>query len=291
MKSLRHLLGASMAGLLVACGGGSTGTVSLKLTDAPGDFEAAVVTISEIDLVGSGGTMVLSNTKVTTDLLKLANDTATLVDKAVVSSGKYTQLRFVITGAYVQLAQGGAIYASSPTYEGLPAGAQVAGALQMPSFGESGLKVDLPDGGVTVGTDSKVLLVDFDVGQSFGHPAGNSGAWVMHPVVKATEFELSGNVDVTLTLAAGVTLPAGTSAVLTSTTDSTMSPKSVALTNAGSAYTASFLFLFPGDYALTFATTSSGVTLATTPALPASVTVASGQLTTVSATVTSVSVP
>lgn len=300
MKRLRLSMAASVAGWLVACGGGaSTGTVSLKLTDAPGDYKAAVVTISEIDLVGSGGTTVLSNTKVTTNLLTLANDTATLVENAVVPSGTYSQLRFVITGAYVEVAQSGGgsvIYATSPTYEGLPTvlpeGAQLGGKLQMPSFAQSGLKVDLPGGGVTVGTDSKVLLVDFDVSQSFGQQAGNSGMWVMHPVMSATEFELSGTVNVTLALKDGVTLPAGTtlgqfSAVLT---NSGGSAKTVALTNpgGGSTWSASFLYLMPGAYTLTFDRPASVASFATDPAVPATLTVSSGQAITEAFVMTSV---
>ena len=52
----------------------------------------------------------------TTDLLTLANDVATLVDGAVIPAGPYSQLRFVITGGYVDVA--GAIYASSPDVRG-----------------------------------------------------------------------------------------------------------------------------------------------------------------------------
>jgi len=267
--------------LLLACGGANTGKVSLQLTDAPGDFKTAMVTISEIDLVGSGGTTVLTTTKTTTNLLTLANDTAKLVQDAVVPSGTYTQLRFVITGAYVEVEQSGGgtiIYASSPSYEGLPSGAVVGGTLRMPSYAESGLKVDLP-GGLNVGTDSKVLLVDFDVAQSFGLDAGASGAWVMHPVMTATELVLSGTVNVTLKLAQGATLPGSAtlgqfSAVLT---NSGGSAKTLALSDAGNGtFSASFLYLIPGTYTLNL--TASGLSsFTTTPAVPLSVTVASGQ--------------
>ncbi len=293
MRTLRRSIAVvAPAFLLAACGGGSTGTISLKLTDAPGDFKAAVVTISKIEIVGDGGATVLRNTPVTTNLLSLSNDVTDLVSSAVVPSGTYSQLRFVITGGYVEVEQAGggtAIFASSPTYEGLPAGATVAGALQMPSFAESGLKVDLPRGGVKVGTDSHVLLVDFDVAQSFGHDAGGSGMWVMHPVVKAIEFELSGTVNVTMKLGPGVTLPgtatlADFSAVLTNAGGSA---KTLPLTDeGGGTFGATFLYLIPGTYTLGF--TASGVTTFTTdPPVPATVIVASGQATVASFAVTS----
>jgi len=60
-------------------GPGATTSVSLMLKDAPGDVQSAFVTITEIDLVGSGGVQVLMQTPVTTDLLTLATDAATLV--------------------------------------------------------------------------------------------------------------------------------------------------------------------------------------------------------------------
>jgi len=288
MKSSRLSLVASLALLVVGCGGGQTGKVSVLLKDAPANFSKAVVTISQIDLVGSGGTTVLSTNKTTTDLLTLANDTAKLVDGVEVPVGTYSQLRFVITGAYIEVA--GVIYASSPTYEGLPKDAVVGGTLRMPSFDQSGLKVDMPGGALTVGTGARVVLVDFDVTQSFGQEAGASGAWVMQPLVKATDFELTGTIDVTLHLGAGITLPAPTTladfkAVLTpsaggsGTTLPLSSPDSVT-------YAVSFKYLVPGTYTLTF-TAPSGVSFVTAPPVPASVTVASGQVSAADFVVTS----
>lgn len=290
MKSLRLPIVASLAGLLAACGGSSTGTVSLLLKDAPGDFKAAVVTITEIDLVGSGGTTVLRNTKVTTDLATLANDTATLVNGAAVPPGTYTQLRFVISGGYIaveQLDGSIKIYASSPTYEGLPPGAQVAGALQMPSYGQSGLKVDLPGGSVTVGTEAHVLLVDFDVQRSFGQAAGGSGDWVMHPLLTATEFNLTGTVEVTLTqgsasLPTGVTL--GQFGAVLENSAGSKTPLPLVGPSSTGTYSAKFQFLAPGTYSV-WITAPAGVTSFTTApstptaASPMSVTVTSGQLT------------
>jgi len=282
---------------LTACGGG-TGKMTVMLTDAPGDFKAAVVTITEINLHGSGGVITLSNTKVTTNLLTLSNQVSTLVKDAVVPSGTYTQLDFVISGGYVEVvnASGGStIFASSPTYEGLPPGATVGGTLKMPSFGTSGLKVNLPDGQVTVGTDSKVLLVDFDVQQSFGHDAGSSGSWVMHPVMTATDFELSGNLNVTLKLGSGVTLPnaftlGSFDAVLTNSGGSTKSLQLSATSTGSSTFGATFKYLIPGNYTVGFALDPSvvgTVSITTSPTIPAPVTVSSGAATQADFTLTS----
>jgi hypothetical protein len=265
-----------LVALALACSG-QANRISVLLKDAPADVTAAVITITEIDLVGSGGTTVLSTTKTTTNLLTLANDAATLVDGVDVPAGTYSQLRFVITGGYIEV--GGVIYASSPTYEGLPSEATVGGVLQMPSFAQSGLKVDLPGGAMTFAGSSRIVLLDFDVSQSFGQVAGGSGAWVMHPVVKATQLELTGGLHVSLALGSEVTLPAPTtladfSAVLTPAGGGGSTALPLTSTD-GVTYAADFKLLFPGDYTLTF-TAPSPVTFVTAPPVPATITVASG---------------
>ncbi len=295
-----------LAALFAACGGsnngGSTGKLSVMLTDAPAQFSAAVVTITKITLVGTGGETTLSSKTTTTDLLTLANDAASLVDSATVQAGTYSELRFYISGGYVKVPGATAgtseIYASSPTYEGLPAGAQVTGTLKMPSLAQSGLKVDFGSD-LTLGTDSKILLVDFDVAQSFGHDAGNSGSWVMHPVIKGADLTVSGNVNVTAALAAGVTLPTLNSAQVTlgdfsaTLTNAGGSVKTLKLaaTAAGSAtFGASFKFLLPGTYSLALQS-PAGMSFTTTPAAPVSVTVAAGQSSTTAFTITAASAP
>jgi hypothetical protein len=296
-------IGFVALGTIASCGGDSMSSagparLSVLLTDAPGDVKAAVVTISEIDVQGSHGSTVLMNTPVTTDLLTLAGTTASLVSSAVVPAGTYAQLRFVITGAYVEVDNGdgtSSFYASSPDYAGLPSGAHVTGTLQMPSFGQSGLKVNLPASDATLTSGEKVVLVDFDVSQSFGHAAGQSGMWVMHPVVKATDFEVTGGLTVDVTLDPSVTMPTVNGSALTLgdfdavLTASDNSTTQVALTDAGSGtFEAKFPFLAPGTYSLTF-TAPTGVTFTTNPVVPAAVTVTSGGDASSSFTVTAVS--
>jgi hypothetical protein len=123
------------------------------------------------------------------------------------------------------------------------------------------------------------------VSQSFGHEAGGSGAWVMHPVVKATDFALAGRIDATLKLAAGVTLPAPATladfkAVLTPAPPASGGNTILALTSTDSVtYGASFKYLFPGDYTLSFSGPAAVNAFVTAPPVPATVTVTSGQAT------------
>lgn len=273
------ILGA--AAVLSACGQiGAPGTVTLLLTDAPGPVNKAVVTIEMIYFQGHEGRTVLRSSPVTTDLITLANDTAELVKDVEVPPGSYSQLRFVISGGYVEVDEGDEgtkIFASSPSYEGLPAGTQVDGTLQMPSYGSSGLKVDI--GTVDISSGQHVILIDFDVAQSFGHPAGES-KWVMHPVVKGAELTLSGNVLVSLTRDPSSSLPAGV----------TLNDFKATLTNAGGSteklqladpegdgsYQANFRYLLPGQFVIDFVG-PNGSPPQTDPARPTTVTLGSGE--------------
>ena len=296
------LLPLAILGCSDSAGGNGSGRVSVVLTDAPGDVLAAVVTIDEIYLQGSDGRTVLRDRDTTVNLLTLANDAAELVHEAVVPAGRYEQLRFVISGAYIEVeGAGGAseIYATSPDYAGLPEGAVVTGELQAPSLGQSGLKVQLGgDDSFVVPEDATIVLVDFDVSQSFGHAAGNSGRWIMHPVIRGATITTAAGIAVDVTLGTGVTLPdlggnpttlASFSATVTNADNST---ESLLLTDpeADGTYTAEFKYLLPGAYQVGL-TPPVGLTVTTNPALPVSVTATSGTTVHVPVSVTTATAP
>jgi hypothetical protein len=269
MTTYRSPLVAALALLLGACAGGDTGKVSLRLTDAPGDFRTAVVTIAEVHLQGDGGSTVLTTTPVTTNLLTLANDAAELVKDVDVPVGTYRELRFVITGGYIEVEQADQttlVYASSPDYAGLPAGTAVAGPLRMPSFGQSGLKVKLAEP-LVLTTAGKLMMVDFDVSQSFGHEAGNSGAWVMHPVIRAEAAAQVGSLDVNVRFGVEATPPEGFSfadckAVLTQAPSFT---KELPLVLTPTGASVRFQYVFAGTYALDLHCPAPVTTLAPLP--------------------------
>ena len=269
---------------------GDVTRVSLLLTDAPGDVQAAVVTISEIYLQGGpNGRTTLLDDPVTVNLIDLANETVEILNDVEVEHGTYDELRFVISGAYleVETENGTEIFASSPSYDGLPDGATVTGDLHMPSLGTSGLKVNF-DEALTFTDDEQTLLVDFDVSQSFGHEAGNSGRWIMHPVVNGGTVTEAATVTVTLALASGVTLPQGTSL---SAFKIKVGAEEMAVTDANSdgTFEAVFQFLLPGEYDVTLVV-PAGITIDTNPDLPIELDLEEGESETEAITITSVTV-
>ena len=297
----------TVAGTAIACSAASTenatsGKITVLLTDAPGDVKTAMVTISQVYLQGDGedasGRVILRDTPITTDLLTLANSTADLAKDAVVPAGTYGQLRFVITGGYIEIENPDgttSIFATSPTYSGLPAGATVAGALQMPSYAASGLKVNLPGGSVRIDSEATILLVDFDVSRSYGKEAGISGKWVMSPVLTATDLSFSGSLKVTLSKAPELTMPSvsGTPVTLgqfkATLTKAGGSTEELPLTDADGdgTFEATFKYIVAGnDYSVNFVPPAGVATFTTNPASPATVSVTAAATSTHAAVLT-----
>jgi hypothetical protein len=201
-KAFLGIVASAMVLGLAACDdatSNSFGTVSVYLTDAPGEVTEAWVTITDIYLQGRPGDedepggrfYLLQDGNETHDLLTLQNDEAQLVAGVPVPAGTYGQFRIVVSDACIVV--DGKAYTSSPDYDEC-GGAD--GVLHMPSLRQTGIKV-LMHGFQVTGGDQAILL-DFDVSQSFGHQAGNSGRWVMQPVIHGAEVSMTGGIVVTL---------------------------------------------------------------------------------------------
>jgi hypothetical protein len=164
--------------------GNDKASLSVYLTDAPGDVEAVWVEILQITLQGAeGGPVSLLGSP--TDLILLTDLVGTthlLVENAELDPSTYSQLRLVV-GDAVLLSSDGTVYVKGDPVlpEGL-AGAST-GNLQCPSCSQSGLKVKIPNDEMELEEGSAALVIDFDVAQSFGHKAGSSGNWIMRPVM------------------------------------------------------------------------------------------------------------
>ena len=190
---LTPILFSALLPFLSACDDGGVsgspdGTTSLSvyLTDAPGDVEAVWVEILGISLQGGDGPVELLGAP--TDLILLTDlvgSTQLLVSDAELDPSSYGQLRMRVGDAAL-LSREDVVYVKGdpvlPTdLDGLP-----RGELQCPSCSQSGLKVKIPNDQIELEEGQTALVLDFDVAQSFGHKAGNSGKWVMHPVIHGT---------------------------------------------------------------------------------------------------------
>ena len=188
-------------------------TLSVFLTDGPGDVDMVWVRVDDVVLVGQGAPVSLLDEA--TDLINLTElqDVAmALVEDVPVEPGRYTQVRFVLGGA-VLLDDDGNVYA----YGGVepPDGLEVTGDLTCPSCSQSGIKVRLPGGVELAEGDDAGVLMDFDISQSFGRQAGQSGRWVMNPVILGTvddadvieEDEAEAKITGVVSLGADVVIP------------------------------------------------------------------------------------
>jgi hypothetical protein len=197
-----------------ACNSGATADgeprLSILLTDAPGDVASAWLRIDEIWLQGgngNGGREVLLDTPTDWILISdLVGTTLEIVDEVPVTEGVYGQMRLRLLDAALESGDG-SLFATGDELPLAYAGREPDGLLHCPSCSQSGFKVNLPGGALHASGGTAIVVLDFDVSQSFGHEAGASGRWVMHPVMHATEIALSGSVGGAVSLAAGLAFP------------------------------------------------------------------------------------
>jgi hypothetical protein len=254
------------------------GRISIQLKDAPGDIKHAVVTIDEVYMQGGPvGRVVLSNTPFTVDLTTLKDRPTPLIGDVVVPNARYIQLRFVISGAYVEVENedgSTSIFASSSDYAGLPPGATVDGDLQISGAAKVGSEVALPNNGILIRGNDRSLLVDFDVERSFS--ANGLNSWRLSPVLSASDLETISSAIVTVSLDPTVTLPivdgrqltlADFSAVI-STAVGFKQQKQLTDPDGDDTFSAEFRFLNAATYSVTLVG-PEGIVLTTTPLLPA----------------------
>lgn len=178
-------------------------TFSVYLTDAPGEVADVWVEIADVRLVGADMPIsILDEPTGLINLLELEGTSMVLVDAAGVEPGSYSQLRFVLSGAVLETIDGQVFTLGGAEH---PDGLPTTGTLQCPSCGQSGLKVNFA-GGLEIGEGGNAAMVDFDVSQSFGRQAGQSGRWVMRPVIQGVITEPGTTVPVTGTIQGQVVL-------------------------------------------------------------------------------------
>lgn len=193
MNTRTILPGIAATLLAVGCGdaspaaSGGNARLSIYLTDAPGDVDRAWIEIEEVSFRAQGERLTfVPESQGLIEVTDLVDDVHLLVGEEEVEVGSLNEVRIVIGDALLESKDGTVYVLGDPD---LPEGVgEPTGDLHCPSCQQSGIKIKVSNDELELPEGEHVLLLDFDVSQTFGHRAGNSGRWIMHPVVHADLF-------------------------------------------------------------------------------------------------------
>ncbi len=177
---------AGFTGCTDSLSSGSRGTVQVRMTDSPADFDAVNVVITEVQLHQAGapdssGWETIKRDSTQYDLLQLRNGVFTTLGIGSVPAGRYTQLRLVLgSGSHVVVA-------------GVPI------ALTLSSEAQTGLKIN-GTWEVTAG-ETLNLGLDFDAGRSI--TLTGVGHYMLRPVVRVVSMDAAGSISGTVSAGGG----------------------------------------------------------------------------------------
>ncbi len=182
MRSIRLLTTFLALAALFGCsshpgGGVGMGRVTVRLTDAPGDYEHVNLVIREVSIHRDGpdstsGWEAVAHDSTTYDLLALRNGVFATLGSGLVPAGHYTQVRLLL-GPGSNVVVGGATY-----------------PLTVPSGFQTGFKLI---GDFTVPAEGAVdLVIDFNAAQSV-HVTGN-GRYMLKPTARVMVVSTAGAI-------------------------------------------------------------------------------------------------
>ncbi len=210
---------AAAVGLLASCGGGggsglSSGTLGVSLTDAPtcsSGITDVYVTVTGVSVhqrasaqpSDPGWINIVLPTPLQVDLTTLTNGVLESLGTTALPAGQYQQIRLMLAST-----GNAAPYANYVVYGGTPS---TPYPLTVPSGSQTGIKL-IGQFTVTANTLADVVL-DFDACRSVVS-AGNSGKYLLKPVISMDPVVVSGTIDgyVDPTVAASSTSPVTVSA-------------------------------------------------------------------------------
>ncbi len=210
-KLIGIVLSLTLMTLISGCGGGgdtaatatsaaSTGTVALSLTDAPlVDKNVTEVNIAVIGIeYNKDGNWITADDFVgpqTFNLLDLQNGNSLYLGDMVLPAGHYTEIRFILA-APKEGAKDAEIKSNPDCNITFSDGEIITSEpLFVPSGGQSGLK---GKGTFDITANAKIsVTADFDVYKSIVE-AGNSGKYLLKPVIRLVVTELSGMINGTV---------------------------------------------------------------------------------------------
>ena len=181
-------IGCDSAGVTGGEAEAETGTLTVRLTDAPGDILEAHVTIERVAIVSTddsasgdadeGGVAVLSDDPMTVDLLTLQDGVTAALGTVEIPEGAYSQIRLIT-------ARDADVY-----YEDVDGATQRA-ELKMPSADETGIKINLQEFQIDEASDEVKVTLDFNVEESFVQ-RGQIGSYLFKPVVRTESILVDG---------------------------------------------------------------------------------------------------
>lgn len=161
----------------------TTGTLQVYLTDAPANFDAVWIDIEEVRIHrnedseiedNDEGWITVSDDPIKVNLLDLTNGEFEVLGETELETGRYSQIRLIL-GDENEVVKDG-----------------VTHSLDTPSAQQSGLKLNIHadiEGGQVY-----TLLLDFDASRSVVE-AGNSGKFLLKPVIRTVAFAETGAIE------------------------------------------------------------------------------------------------
>lgn len=151
-----------------------------------------------------------------TDWIEIAEPSADwemLVESIEVPAGAH-QLRFIIMDVVILVegTESNEVFATSDealdelnAFLGNDPAWVKTGEAHCPSCSQSGLKVSFPGGDPDMEGGDNIFVAGFDVSESFGKLRGNSGRWVMHPLIRGSVMESVASISGTVSVDADAT--------------------------------------------------------------------------------------
>lgn len=199
MKKINVILCIIMLGFMMASckkeTNKSTYPYAIRMTDAPGPYNAVYIDLQGIEITGGGGETVLTNVKAGIyNLLDFSNGKDTLIASGILEDATVQQIRLI-------LGPNNSVMVNNVSYP-----------LNTPSADQSGLKLQVHQT-LLAGILYSVLL-DFDAYKSIVE-MGN-GTYKLKPVIRTIETAISGIIK-------GKITPVGSLAVVTATSATNLS--------------------------------------------------------------------
>lgn len=153
---------------------GGKAKVTMRLTDAPGDYDAVYIDIQKVEVTveGSAAVELMPVRPGVYNLLDFRNGLDTLLVQAEIPAGKVGQIRLI-------LGDNNSVVVNGQNY-----------ALTTPSAQQSGLKLNLQEELVAGGAYE--FWIDFDAGKSIVETG--SGKYMLKPVIRAYSATTNGQI-------------------------------------------------------------------------------------------------